>query len=225
MKGKFFAVGVGPGNPELMTYQAVRVIRESDVIAVPESGGQQNLALEIAKEHVREKEVRFFSMPMLKEKQALEQYHDVAAEQIAALLEEGKQVAFLTLGDPTIYSTVMYVHKRLTAKGYDTAVVNGIPSFCAAAASLNRCLCEREEMLHIIPATHREMGEVFPLKGTKVLMKSGREIMRIQETLKGASAMLVENATMENERVYHDLQEMQTAGYFSIVILPSEEPR
>lgn len=223
MNGKFFAVGVGPGDPELMTYQAVRIIQESDVIAVPESGGKQNLALQIAAGHLADKTICFFDMPMLKDKQALCAYHDRAADEISILLEQGKQVAFLTLGDPTIYSTVMYVHKRLAAKGYDTAVVNGIPSFCAAAASLNRCLCEREEMLHIIPATHREMEEVFPLKGTKVLMKSGRELTRIREELQGHHAMLVENATMPDEKVYHDLQQMETAGYFSIVILPNEE--
>lgn len=220
MKGKFFAVGVGPGDPELLTLKAVRVIEESDIIVVPESGASENIALKITKDFVKSKNIVQTEMPMIKDREKLDLYHEKSAEMIEVYLNQGKQVAFLTLGDPTIYSTVMYVHRKLTEKGYDTGVVSGITSFCAAAASLNTPLCEREEPLHIIPATFRpEMMD--ELTGTKVLMKTGKTFPKIQEMLKGKKAMLVEKATTSEEKLYTDISEVQgNPSYFSILVIP-----
>lgn len=223
IKGTFYAVGTGPGDPELLTVKAIRTMEKCPVIAVPKSGASENIALKIAGEYIRGKELLECEMPMIKDKAELDKYHDLAAEKIGALLDQGKNVAFLTLGDPAIYSTVMYVHRRLTEKGYATAMVPGIPSFCGAAASLNTSLCERDEMLHIVPATYKgSQAEV--LKGTKVLMKSGKTIMRLKEQLKEQKAMMVECATMENEKVYRDLNDLaEQSSYFSLIVIPSEE--
>lgn len=220
MNGKFFAVGVGPGDPELLTLKAVRVIEESDIIVVPESGGTENIALKITREFVQGKTVVQTEMPMIKDREKLDMYHVKSAELIEVYLNEGKQVAFLTLGDPTIYSTVMYVHRKLTEKGYNTGVVSGITSFCAAAASLNTPLCEREDSLHIIPATFKaEM--IDQLAGTKVLMKTGKTFPKIKEMLKGRPAMLVERATTNEEKIYKNLDEIEeTPSYFSILVIP-----
>ena len=157
------------------------------------------------------------------DQEELNRYHDRSAAEIAALLDEGKTVAFLTLGDPSIYSTVMYVHRRLTRMGYDTAIVPGIPSFCGAAASLNTSLCERDEMLHVIPATYKG-DQASQLAGTRVLMKSGKTIMKLKEQLAAQSAMMVECATMEHEKVYHDLNQLEEqSSYFSLIVIPSED--
>ena len=114
-KGVLYGVGVGPGDPELMTVKAVRIIREADVVAVPD--GQT--ARGIAAEYLDGKEILSCPMPMLRDKALLAQKHDEAADTICALLDEGKTVAFLTLGDPTVYSTYIYVHKRVLARGYE----------------------------------------------------------------------------------------------------------
>ncbi len=223
MKGKFLAVGVGPGDPKLLTLKAIETIEDSDVIVVPESGGTENIALKITKDYLKDKEVVQAAMPMLKDRQELDRYHEEAADMIEAMLNEGKQVAFLTLGDPTIYSTVMYVHRKLTERGHDTEVVSGIPSFCAVAARLNTSLCEREEPLHIIPATFRA-DMVDTLEGTKVLMKSGKTIMAVKEQLSDRKAMMVECATMENEKIYRDLKDLEEpSSYFSVIVIPAED--
>lgn len=223
MKGKFFAVGVGPGDPELLTLKAISTIKESQIIAVPKSGGSDNIALKIARPYIGEKEVLECDMPMIKDREQLNRYHDRSAETIGRFLDSGKTVAFLTLGDPAIYSTVMYVHRRLKEKGYDTAMVPGVPSFCGAAASLNVSLCERDETLHIIPATFKG-EEAASLTGTRVLMKSGKTIMEQKERLAEKKAMMVECATMENERIYRDLDELQEpSSYFSLIVIPAED--
>lgn len=222
-RGKFYAVGIGPGDPELITVKALNNIDRADVIVVPKSGAKENIALTIAGEHIKGKTIMESDMPMTKDRATLDHYHEVAAEEICSLLDEGKNVSFLTLGDPTIYSTVMYVHRKILEKGYEAEVIPGVPSFCATAAALNMPLCEREQMLHIIPATFKG-DECLELSGTKVLMKSGKAIMEIKEKLSDRKAMLVERATMEGQRIYEDLQELEEpSSYFSIIVVPDEE--
>lgn len=97
-----------------------------------------------------------------------------------------KTVVFLTLGDPTIYSTYWYVHKRVAARGYAAELVPGVPSFCAAAAAMGRALCEDGEMLHIIPATHGRAEEGLALSGSKVLMKTGKSVLEAPRTAPAA---------------------------------------
>ncbi len=220
MKGKFYAVGIGPGDPELLTVKAINTIKNCQVIAVPKSGAAQNVALKIARAYTGGKEILECHMPMIKEREELNRCHDRSADVIAAVLDQGRDVAFLTLGDPAIYSTAMYVHSRLTQRGYDTSMVPGIPSFCGAAASLNTSLCEGEETLHIIPATYKgTMAE--QRDGAKVLMKSGKSIMQMKEQLAEQKAMMVECATMEEEKVYRDLKDLkEQSGYFSLIIIP-----
>ncbi len=221
MKGVFYAVGVGPGDPELLTLKAMKTIAQSDVIVAPDSGAGENIALMIAADYIKEKEIAEIKMPMIKEKAELEKYHDQAAFDISKRLEEGKNVAFLTLGDPTVYSTVMYVHKRIKEMGYQTEVIPGVPSFCAAAAALGQTLCMRDEMLHVVPATFQDVDRVLDLPGTKVLMKSGKTMAKLKEKLQGKTVMAVERATMKNQKIYKTSEELdETMSYFSVVIVP-----
>ncbi len=226
MNGKFYSVGVGPGDPMLITYKAVDTIKNSDIIVAPKSGATENIALKIAKSHIKGKDVLECDMPMIRDKQKLNDNHDEVANSIAKLLDEGKTVSFLTLGDPSIYSSAMYIHKRLTKKGYETVLIPGITSFCAAAASLNTSLCEREEVLHIIPASYPDTDKALALTGNKVLMKSGKSIVEIKQKLTnyphGNTAMMVECASMENEKVHTNLQNIdESASYFSIILMKS----
>lgn len=235
---------MGPGDPELMTLKAVRAIRECSVIAVPvsdnsleapvcEKAGTESqykeyldrcVAFGIARGAVPEVEKKdriFLPMPMIKEKDKLRNIHDMDADAVAEILEQGKDVVFLTLGDPTVYSTCMYVHKRLKRKGYPTELVPGIPSFCAAAARMDMSLAENRQELHILPASY-QIEKGLKLPGTKVLMKAGRKMADVKQILmeKGLDAEMVENCGMENEKVYLSAEEIpEQAGYYSLLIV------
>lgn len=225
--GKLYGLGVGPGDPELMTLKAVRLIRECDVVVIPVSGKTVNVAYEIAKgavPEIEEKELLELSMPMIREEDKLAESHDRAADAVIAVLKAGKDAAFLTLGDPSIYSTYIYVHDRVGARGYDTEIVPGIPSFCAVAARLNEGLTEASEALHIIPASYEGMEEAMQLSGTRVLMKSGKAIGKVKEFLsqmeRQPSVKMVERCGMQGERVFNRLEDIdEDAGYFSILVV------
>ena len=165
MKGILYGVGVGPGDPELLTAKAIRLLRECDASAAPKSADGRQTALDIASPYIgQDKTILLFDMPMTHDKQVRNASHDAAADALCALLDEGKTVVFLTLGDPTVYSTYWYVHRRVAARGYAAELVPGVPSFCAAAAAMGRALCEDGEMLHVIPVTHGRAEEGLSLR-------------------------------------------------------------
>ena len=220
--GKLYGVGVGPGDPELLTLKAVRVLREADVVMVPDSVKADKTALHIASAYLQNKTVETVTTPMVRDKAVVDAAYTAAADRICALLDQGKQVAFLTLGDPTVYSTYMYIHEKVLARGYDVEVVPGVPSFCAAAARLNLSLCQGSEPLLIVPASHGAEG-LLDVKANKVFMKAGKSILELQSQLRDRGlldhAAMVENCSMENERVYPRFADLQEAsGYFSLVI-------
>ena len=233
MKGRLYGIGVGPGDPELMTIKAKKTIEASDIVVVPGEKVEDSIAYRIAKgacEHLDDLNLVALEMPMVKDKEKLNTMHEKAARQIESWLDEGKNVSFLTLGDVTVYSTYMYVHNRVVRDGYDAAIINGITSFTAAAARLNTDLVERAQPLHVIPATFKVegMAELLSLPGTKVLMKSGKEIGKVREAIlaSGQKAMMVENCGMDNEKIYLDAKDIpDTASYYSLIIVkePQEE--
>ena len=225
-KGIFYCVGVGPGDPELMTFQAARIIRECPVAALPKSGSGENAAGKIAEELLRDKELLLCDMPMTRDRAALDAAHAEAARQVARKLDEGRSVAFLTLGDPSIYATPMYLHHILKAQGYETRMIPGVPSFCAVAAALDTSLCEGAERLQIIPASYPDSGEALKEPGNKVLMKSGRSMgkVRAQIDRERFDAMAVECCGMEGERIHRNLDTLEeTASYFSVVVVKEKK--
>lgn len=233
MKGRLYGIGVGPGDPELMTIKAKKTIEASDIVVVPGEKVEDSIAYRIAKgacEHLDDLNLVALEMPMVKDKEKLNTMHEKAARQIESWLDEGKNVSFLTLGDVSVYSTYMYVHNRVVRDGYDAAIINGITSFTAAAARLNTDLVERAQPLHVIPATFKVDGmeDLLSLPGTKVLMKSGKEIGKVREAIlaSGQKAMMVENCGMDNEKIYLDAKDIpDTASYYSLIIVkePQEE--
>lgn len=223
MAGILYGVGVGPGDPEYMTLKAVRLIRENEVIAVPGETAQETVAYKIAVQAVPEladKELLPVFMPMVMDRAEMERNHEKAADAVEAYLKQGKNVVFLTLGDPTVYSTYMYVQHRIEARGYQSELVSGITSFCAAAARANISLVEWNEQLHVLPAVHRLDNELDQ-PGNYVLMKSGRKMGQVKEMLRksGRDVVMVENCGMETEHIYHSVDEIpDDAGYYSLII-------
>ncbi|MGN0159438.1 MAG: precorrin-2 C(20)-methyltransferase [Brotaphodocola sp.] len=224
MTGKLYGISVGPGDPELLTLKAVRTIKACDVIVVPAENYQESIAYRIALaavEEIKEKQTEGVAMPMTRDQKILKEHHRRAADRIEAWLEEGKMVGFLTLGDVTVYSTYIYIHKLVTADGYQTELVSGVPSFCAAAARLGIGLAEQREAFHVIPASDR-MEAALKLSGTKVLMKAGKQMATVKQQLKesGAKVFMVENCGMPQERVFHSAEEIdENAGYYSLLIV------
>ncbi len=223
MKGRFYAVGVGPGDPELITMKAVRILKECDVIAGPVSRGKTT-ALDIAASYIEGKEILLLEIPMNRDQKERSQSHKEAALKISSLLEEGKSVSLLTLGDPCIYSSCWYIFQIIQKKGYEAEIISGIPSFCAAAAKMKKALCEDDEMLHIIPASHGQTKEGVALPGNKIFMKSGKAVLEVKKALlesgQLSKASLVERCGMEGERVFEHLEDMEEeSGYFSVILV------
>ena len=226
MRGKLYGVGVGPGDPELMTLKALKRIEEADILAIPRTGAGEHTALSIVNGlmDLDSKEQYFAHMPMTRNLEELEKSHEKAAEDITRYLDHGKNVVFLTLGDPTVYSTYCYIHDRVLNRGYEAEIVPGVPSFCAVAARLNQPLCERGEPLHILPASYGDAEEYLNWKGTKVLMKSGKEFDRVRQIIidKGLldKSKMVSCCGMEQEEIFTDITKAGTeASYFSVIVV------
>jgi len=226
-KGTLYGVGVGPGDPELLTLKALRILREADIIAVPDRGDGEGTALSIVREHIADKPLLRCTTPMVRDHRQLSQSYDRIADQISAHLEEGRTVAFITLGDPSVYSTYVYVHRRILARGYEAILIPGVPSFCAAAARLNTSLCEHSQRLMIVPASHKSIEDCLDLDANLVFMKAGKEIGALRERLRERGlldrASLVANCGMEGEQIYPHFADMEEdTGYFSLVVVKKE---
>lgn len=230
MRGKLYNVGIGPGDPELLTLKAVRLLQECDVIAMPKGDNDVLTAKNIVKQvvNLEGKEQLLIYMPMTKDMAAMNKAHQEGADAIIKLLDEGKSVAFITLGCPTIYATCIYVHKLVLAAGYEAELVAGVTSFCAVAAKLNVSLCERAEPLIILPGSYKEATTFLDGPGNKVLMKSGKEITRVRDELKERgllkNAAMVERCGLPGEKVYCDLNKIDpNNSYFSIILVKEKE--
>ena len=226
IRGVLYGIGVGPGDPELMTRKAVKTIEACDMIALPRKDRARCLALGIASAavpNVLEKPMVEIHMPMTQDAEKLEQAFARGVEQLRVPLDEGKTVGFLTLGDPGVYSTFSYLQQRLVKLGYDTRVIPGVTSFCAAAAALNRPLCQGQEELHLIPGSAQyEQALLYP--GAKVLMKGCGEKLANRVEQLGHTVQMVENCGLEGERVYRCAREIPgDVGYYSVMIVKEKQ--
>ncbi len=232
--GKFYGIGVGPGDPELLTFKAVRTIRDCDVIAVPEPSDSERTAMTVVEEYLHGKEILKCRFSMDRDgNKRMEQRHRIG-EQICTTLKTGMSVGFVTLGDPSIYSTYTYIRNIVCKQGFESETIPGVTSFSAAAAVLNVSLCEGNESLHVLPAGCEENIEPWiGLPGTKVIMKSGKNLDHVLKTLEkhglSEQTQIVSRCTMEGQRIFHSIDEFdktkhQTSpGYFSVLVVKEKE--
>ena len=233
MSGVLYGVGIGPGDPELITIKAVRVIGQCPVIAVPKSGVGERMALNIAMQAVpslADKPVVELDMPMTRDAALLRLSHIKAADTIIDFLKTGQDVAFLTLGDPSVYSTYLYVHNIVRGKGYKTEIVPGVPSFCAVSARLGDGLVETSQPLHILPGSYGDLGDNLQLDGTKVLMKCGKSFAQVRQKISEIgpdyNVKMIENCGLETERIYESLADADDqSGYFSVIVIKDKPQR
>ena len=177
-KGVFYSVGVGPGDPELITLKAVRTLERCPVVAAPQTKNGEMLALSIARQAVslEGKTVVPLHFTMSRDKAQQHAAHLAAAQALRPHLDAGRDVAMLNLGDVSIYATAAYLADILAADGYETRMVPGVTSFCAVAARLNTSLTGIDTPLHIVPGGCGALEECLAQPGAKVLMNSGRQL-------------------------------------------------
>ena len=193
---------MGPGDPELITLKAVRVISECGIIALPRKNPRSSVAYQIAVQavpEIREKTLIGLDFPMVSDISVVEKAHRSSARIIAELLDAGENVACLTLGDPSIYCTFGYIQRLLEADGYDVEMISGVPSFCAAAAAAGVPLCEREEPVYINSDINEYNGF-------------------------GKNVYAVENCGMKNQSIYFGAENLpDDAEYFTLIIAKQKQ--
>lgn len=226
-KGVFYGVGVGPGDPELLTVKALRVLKECPVLACPQTKSGETLALEIVRQamDVSDKTILPLSFTMSRDPQVQRAAHEKAADQVCGWLEQGKNVAMPNLGDVSIYSTYCYLMELIKQRGFQTQMIAGVPSFCAVAARLGISLTEMNTPLHIAPGS-ADLEEVLQWPGNKILMKSGRQMPEVLKEIEHYGSLskssMVQNCGLPEERVFSDLSAespKETTGYFATVIV------
>ncbi|MDR3160526.1 MAG: precorrin-2 C(20)-methyltransferase [Spirochaetaceae bacterium] len=232
--GTLYGIGVGPGDPELITVKALRIIAACDLVVFPEpeEAGTRHLAFEIARRAMPELEKREFMglyLPMTRDAAVMRVNQEKAAQRIMEQLREGKNLAFLTLGDPSVYSTSGYLHRLVEEGGFSVRIIPGVTSFCAAAAALGEDLVRGSEALHLIPASG-DTAEAMGLAGTRVFMKMGRSLGEIRALVEerglGSRTRIVENCGLENQRIWKSLEELppgEAPGYFTLIIVKDGE--
>ena len=237
-KGTFYGIGVGPGDPELITVKALKIIKSCPVIAAPRTGNGDMVALDIVwrtgvlagtAEIAEESDQKILAMDFTMDKDPAKRKENYRknAEAAARYLDNGQDVAMVTLGDVSLYSTVHYIADELISRGYEIIMVPGVPSFSAAAASLAIPLAEMDAPVHIIPSVRNNSDDYLDLPGTKVLMKAGRHLHRTLDELDRRGLLdvtsLAVNCGMDDEILIKKLGDNEPlpdkTGYFTTVIV------
>ena len=227
-----YAVGVGPGDPELLTRKAERIIRSADVICAPTGAAEAgSYALSIVEEFIdrSRQEVLVQVFPMLKNQQGLDPFWEEAADQVAQRIAEGKDVVFITIGDPFLYSTYLYIHRILLVKYPEIAIeiVPGISSILASSAVSGVPLGLGGERIAILPATYEneELKRTLEDFDTVILMKVNRVFDRVYAVLKELGrekgGVFIRRVGSSEEEVHFDLEALvgKKLDYLSMLIV------
>jgi precorrin-2 C20-methyltransferase/precorrin-3B C17-methyltransferase len=233
--GKLWGVGLGPGDPELITRKAARLIAEADVVAYHQGVGKSSNARRIAADLIPTNAIEeVLEYPVTTGTidhpggyaGALADFYAECADRLAAHLDAGRTVVVLAEGDPMFYGSYMYVHEMLRDR-YPTEVVPGVPAFAAATAALAEPLVRQTEVLTVLPATLPESELARRLADTDgaIIMKLGRTFPKVVSALRQAGkldgAMYVERASMEQQR-WLPVADVDPASvpYFSLIVVP-----
>jgi precorrin-2/cobalt-factor-2 C20-methyltransferase len=232
MLGTLYGIGVGPGDPELLTLKAVKVLKEVEhVFAASSSNNDYSLAHEIVRDHLPlGVPVDQLAFPMTYNPDRLEDAWQVNCEQIVAMLERGKNVAFITLGDPLTFSTFIYIMRKVRVRlpHVKIVAVPGITSFQAAAACANLPLSEGEEAMAILSGAQGpgRLKKAMEVADNVVLMKTYKRFPQILSSIKEEGldnrCCFVSRCGLEGEVVERDferLASMDRPHYLSLMII------
>lgn len=223
--GKLYGVGLGPGDPELMTLRAAKLISQAEVIAYPALAGGASLARSIAAAHIRDgiQEI-VMDVPMTVERAPAQAAYDRGAADISEVLARGQDVICLCEGDPFFYGSFMYLFARLSER-FDCEVVPGVTSVTACAARAKMPLAARNERVTILPGPLPEAELRARIDGAEsvAIMKVGRHLAKIRHVITDLGlleqAMYVERASLPEEVVAPLSEAPENAPYFSMILL------
>lgn len=225
-KGKLIGIGVGPGDAELLTVKAARVLKEADVICAPKSGkSKPSLALSIVQKYLddRNRDYKLLEplFPMIEDERILNDYWDEAAGLVVDKLEQGMDVAFITLGDPSIYSTFSYISRRIEVEGYSVEIIPGITSFTGCAAAADISLGEKDEIIVIVPKVDERLERILQYGDTFVVMKTSRHLDDLERVVsrdkRNKEIVSIQNCGLDDERIFKDF--VKDKKYLSTTIL------
>ena len=226
MSGTLYGLGIGPGDPELITVKALRLLQAAPVIAYPAPEHGESLARRIVAPLLNGAKTEIvIRMPIVEARFPAQEVYDQAAEDLGAHLTEGRDVAALCEGDPFFYGSFMYLFARM-AEHFPVEVVPGVSSLTACAAVLGAPLAARNDTLTVVPATLEESDLKSRLQGSEAaaIIKIGRHFAKVRRVLGelGISdrAHYVEHATMKNQRILSlDAVGDEGAPYFSMILV------
>lgn len=237
-KGRLFGLGVGPGDPELITLKALRLLKSAPVVAYHAAKGKKGNALTIVEEYLSPEQVLVpLIYPVTTEKlpahldyeQIVSDFYGEITSTIASHLDRGQDVAVIAEGDPFFYGSFMYIHDRL-ADRYETEVVPGVCSILGASAVLGAPLVYRNQTLSVLSGvmSAEELKRRLADTGAAAIMKLGKNLEKVRTVLGDLGlmdrALYVERATMSNQRIV-PLAEVDGSDcpYFSIILVPGQK--
>lgn len=226
--GKLYGLGIGPGDPELLTLKAHRILNSVPVVAYPILENGKSVARAIVADFLRPEQMELpMPFPFSVERSA-QPYYDMAAEQIAEHLRAGRDVAVLCEGEPMLYGSFMYLFQRLAGQ-FHTEIVPGISSTLASAAMLGAPITFRNDVLTIMPATLavETLRDRLAVADAAVIIKLGRHFAKVRSLLAGLGllerALYIERATQPNQQIV-SIHEVDPAAvpYWSLILIPSQ---
>ncbi len=237
-RGRLLGLGVGPGDPELITVKALRLLREAPVVAYFVAKGKRGNAFGIIEAHLQAQQTLLpLVYPVTTEvlpaplsyEQVISDFYDEASVQVAEHLDAGRDVAVICEGDPFFYGSYMYLHDRL-AQRYEAEVIPGVCSMLGGASVLGAPLVYRNQTLTVLSGVlpHEELKRRLADADAAVIMKLGRNFPKVREVLAELGldqrALYVERATMANQKIVAlDAVDPQSSPYFSLIVVPGEK--
>jgi precorrin-2/cobalt-factor-2 C20-methyltransferase len=238
--GKLIGVGVGPGDPELITLKAIRALSEADGIAHFAKAGNASHARAIAAQHLRPQVTELpLLYPITTElpkcsdgyRDALRDFYDQSAAAIAAHLEAGRVVAVICEGDPLFYGSYMHLHARLAPR-FPVEIVAGVTGMSGCWSAAGTPIAQGDDIFTVLPATlpEDELARRFSETNAAVVMKVGRHLPKVRRALKASGrlprAIYVERGTMADAKMTPlAAKQDDDAPYFAIVLVPGWEER
>lgn len=227
MSGTFYGIGVGPGDPDLLTLKAVKTIEGADVVIVPKSQTtQESTAFVIAKQYIREA-AKLLPMvfPMAGKQKDWASAWKENADIIAAELDAGKDVIFLTLGDAMFYSTYIYVFRLIRERGYNAVTIPGITAFAAIASKAGFPLVEGDDVMTVLPATAdpEVIDKVMEYSNNLVIMKVSHNkdvINKLKEKGYGNNSVMISRCGLDDEKIVTDFEDFydDKLNYLSTIL-------
>lgn len=221
-----YGLGVGPGDPELLTLKALRLLREAPVIAYPAPEDGAGFARSIVAAHIENAKIEYpIRVPLAAGRFPAEEVYGEASRALGAHLADGRSVAVLCQGDPVLHGSFLYLHARL-AEDWHVEIVPGVSSVTACAAAAGVGLALRSDVLTVLPAHLGDEALALRLRSTDgaAIMKVGRHLPRVRALLARLGllehALLVQHASLPQQQIYRLAADSpESAPYFSMILL------